>query len=61
MIFINLGMLSVALLKEAMNLSQENMSKKLKQAVQHANETNPTSRARTAPNTSKKVKTNSNR
>lgn len=57
----DLGKLSIALLKEGMKLSQEKMSKKLRQAVQHANETNPTSRAGTAPNTSKTVKTNSNR
>ncbi|MED3553465.1 hypothetical protein [Cytobacillus praedii] len=42
-------------------MSQERMSKKLRQAVQHANETNPTSRANTEPNTSKTVKTKSNR
>lgn len=32
------------------------MSKKLQQAVQHANETNPSSRSRTKPHTSKAVK-----
>lgn len=42
-------------------MPQERMSKKLKQAVQHANETNPTSRANTEPHTSKTVKTNSNK
>ncbi|MFD2680553.1 hypothetical protein [Bacillus seohaeanensis] len=34
-------------------MTEKKMSKKLQQAVQHANETNPTSRARHAPNTSK--------
>ncbi|MEH7344508.1 hypothetical protein V7122_11670 [Bacillus sp. JJ1532] len=38
-------------------MAQEKMSKKLRQAVQHANETNPTSRSNTEPNTSKTVKT----
>ncbi|WP_409973623.1 hypothetical protein [Bacillus sp. Bva_UNVM-123] len=42
-------------------MSHEKMSKKLKQAVQHANETNPSSRSGTAPNTTKTVKTKSNR
>ncbi|WP_267128885.1 MULTISPECIES: hypothetical protein [Cytobacillus] len=37
------------------------MSKKLRQAVQHANETNPSSRSNTEPNTSKTVKTKSNK
>ncbi|WP_281352189.1 hypothetical protein [Cytobacillus depressus] len=42
-------------------MTHEKMSKKLRQAVQHANETNPTSRNNTPPNTSKTVKTNSNK
>lgn len=42
-------------------MPQKGMSKKLRQAVQHANEANPSSRANTEPNTSKTVKTISNR
>ncbi|WP_302053225.1 hypothetical protein [Bacillus sp. FJAT-29790] len=42
-------------------MTEEKMSKKLRQAVQHANETNPTSKTGTTPNTTKKVKTHSNR
>lgn len=41
-------------------MAKGQMSKKLQQAVQHANETNPTSRSRTAPNTSLTVKRNNN-
>ncbi|WP_269521776.1 hypothetical protein [Bacillus sp. J33] len=42
-------------------MPQKGMSKKLRQAVQHANDTNPSSRANTEPHTSKTVKTKSNR
>lgn len=37
-------------------MTRGKMSKKLRQAVEHANETNPTSRTNTEPNTSKKVR-----
>ncbi|AGX05112.1 MULTISPECIES: hypothetical protein [Bacillaceae] len=37
-------------------MPQEPMSKKLRQAVQHANETNPSSRSNTEPHTSKTVR-----
>ncbi|WP_279326134.1 hypothetical protein [Bacillus sp. FJAT-47783] len=35
-------------------MAKEKMSKKLEQAVEYANETNPGSRARSKPNTSKR-------
>ncbi|WP_281357989.1 hypothetical protein [Bacillus haikouensis] len=35
-------------------MTNEKMSKKLQQAVQHANETNPSTRNRTKPNSSRK-------
>ncbi|MEL3973598.1 hypothetical protein AAEO50_15010 [Rossellomorea oryzaecorticis] len=34
-------------------MTKEKMSKKLQQAVQHANETNPSTRSRTQPNSSR--------
>jgi len=37
-------------------MSKQKMSKKLKQAVEHANQTNPSSRHTVQPNTSKKEK-----
>ncbi|WP_281275665.1 hypothetical protein [Bacillus yapensis] len=37
-------------------MPKENMSKKLKQAVRHANETNPSSRRNTEPHTSLTVR-----
>lgn len=37
-------------------MAKEKMSKKLQQAVQHANETNPSSRSNTEPNTSKSIR-----
>ncbi|WP_267930225.1 hypothetical protein [Cytobacillus spongiae] len=37
-------------------MPKEQMSKKIAQAIEHANETNPSSRSGTAPHTSKKPK-----
>lgn len=37
-------------------MPEEKMSKKLRQAVQHANETNPTTKTNNTPSTSKKKK-----
>ncbi|MDQ0155086.1 hypothetical protein [Robertmurraya andreesenii] len=37
-------------------MAKEKMSKKLRQAVQHANETNPSSRSNTEPHTSLTVR-----
>ncbi|GIN60894.1 hypothetical protein J27TS8_08870 [Robertmurraya siralis] len=37
-------------------MPKEKMSKKLEQAVQHANETNPSSRSNTEPHTSLTIK-----
>ncbi|WP_179884761.1 hypothetical protein [Bacillus sp. AFS015802] len=39
-----------------MTMAKEKMSKKLKQAVQHANETNPSTRSGTQPNSSRTEK-----
>jgi hypothetical protein len=38
------------------HMAKEKMSKKLKQAVQHANETNPSTRTGTQPNSSRTEK-----
>jgi hypothetical protein len=61
MFFPHAGKLSIAFPKEVVIMPQKGMSKKLRQAVQHANETTPSSRANTEPHTSKTVKTKSNR
>ncbi|BCB04407.1 hypothetical protein [Bacillus sp. KH172YL63] len=37
-------------------MTKEKMSKKLEQAVQHANETNPSTRSRTQPTSSRTEK-----
>ncbi len=37
-------------------MTKEKMSKKLRQAVQHANETNPSTRSGTQPNSSRSEK-----
>ncbi|MDQ0214420.1 hypothetical protein J2S13_000816 [Oikeobacillus pervagus] len=39
-------------------MAKKNMSKKLQQAVQHANETNPKSRSTTKPSSSKSDREN---
>lgn len=50
------GNLYLAFPKEVINMPNEFMSKKLRQAVQHANETNPSSRKNTEAHDSKKSK-----
>ncbi len=54
--FISSGKTTYSIFKGGTKMPKEKMSKKLKQAVQYANETNPSSRRNTEPHTSLTVR-----
>jgi hypothetical protein len=53
MIFMRKSIYEIIKSEGGISMGKQNMSKKLRQAVEHANETNPSSRAANKPHTSR--------